>query len=224
MSKRRRSVLLAVLTLVLCLALAVSGTYALFTDKVTLQNHMQAGELDVKLYRTKLVAKTLDPATGLLTQGTPNTTRVDFSNPDQNTQNVFGLTDSDVIVPECTYTADMLIVNETDVAFGYWVELVFNASGYTAQKDLKLAEQLEVSVTIGTQSAGVPKALTDSAAKFGSETAPIGILTKEAGKNEAAFTISVKFVGDNNEENNKAMLGDITFDVVVHAIQVTELP
>ncbi|MBO5327416.1 MAG: hypothetical protein J6A84_04785, partial [Clostridia bacterium] len=177
MSKRRRSVLLAVLTLVLCLALAVSGTYALFTDKVTLQNHMQAGELDVKLYRTKLVAKTLDPATGLLTQGTPNTTRVDFSNPDQNTQNVFGLTDSDVIVPECTYTADMLIVNETDVAFGYWVELVFNASGYTAQKDLKLAEQLEVSVTIGTQSAGVPKALTDSAAKFGSETAPIGILT-----------------------------------------------
>ena len=160
----------------------------------------------------------------MLTQGTPNTTRVDFSDPDQNTQNVFGLTDSDVIVPECTYTADMLIVNETDVAFGYWVELVFDASGYTAQKDLKLAEQLEVSVTIGTQSAGVPKALTDSAAKFGSETAPIGILTKEAGKNEAAFTISVKFVGDNNEENNKAMLGDITFDVVVHAIQVTELP
>ena len=224
MSKRRRSVLLAVLTLVLCLALAVSGTYALFTDKVTLQNHMQAGELDVKLYRTKLVAKTLDPATGLLTQGTPNTTRVDFSDPDQNTQNVFGLTGSDVIVPECTYTADMLIVNETDVAFGYWVELVFNAANYTAQKDLKLAEQLEVSVTIGTQSAGVPKSLTDSAAKFGSETAPIGILTKEVGKNEAAFTISVKFVGDDNEENNKAMLGDVTFDVVVHAIQVTQLP
>ena len=222
MTTKKRSILLTVLTLMLCVALIAGGTYALFSDKVTLQNHMQAGELDVKLYRAKLVAKALNPATGLLTSGTPDTTIIDFSNPENNGVNVFGLTENDKIVPECVYTADMLIKNETDVAFGYWIELVFDSSLYTGN-NAELANQLEVTVTV-TDENGEAKRLTDSAAVFGSDTAPIGILTKEVGKDEATFTISVKFVGLDHAVNNKAQGGEIYFDIVVHAVQVTELP
>lgn len=228
MTKKKRSVLLTVLTLMLCVALVAGGTYALFSDEVKLQNHMQAGELNVGLYRTKLVAKALDPKTGLLTDGTPDTTRINFSDPANNDVNVFGLTENDKIVPECVYTAEMLIVNNTDVAFGYWIEIVFNTEGPTAQPyddfDKALAEQLEVTVLIGDNTTGESKPIKGAAGPFGSESAPLGILTKEAGKNEAEFTISVKFRGLDHETNNKAQGGAIFFDVVVHAVQVTELP
>ena len=228
MTTKKRSVLLTVLTLMLCTALVAGGTYALFSDEVTLQNHMQAGELNVGLYRTKLVAKALDPATGLLTDGTPDTTIVNFSDPENNDENVFGLTASDKIVPECVYTADMLIVNNTDVAFGYWVELVFNTEGPVAQPydsfDKALAEQLEVTIIIGENTTGESHPVKGSAGTFGSDTDPLGVLTKEAGKNNAKFTISVKFLGLDNATNNKAQGGASFFDVIVHAVQVTELP
>ena len=224
MTTKKRSVLLTVLTLMLCVALVAGGTYALFSDSVKLENHMQAGKLNIKLYRTKLVTKELDPTTGLLTAGTPDTRRIEFSDPENNDENVFGLTDNDKIVPECVYTADMLIVNETDVAFGYWIELVFNGKSYDG-KDLALAEQLQVTVIAATGNNSEPKVLTEAAAtEFGNEDAPIGILTKEAGKNSAEFTISVKFLGLDHEVNNKAQNGNLYFDIVVHAVQVTELP
>ena len=217
MTTKKRSVLLTVLTLMLCVALVAGGTYALFSDDVTLQNHMQAGTLDVKLYRTKLVAKALNPATGLLTDGTPDTRRIDFSDPDNNSENVFGLTSNDKIVPGCMYTATMEIVNETDVAFGYWISFVYDGQSYTG-KDLKLAEQLEVTVAVIDENGNA----TD--VPLGSEDDPVGILTKEAGKDKAAFTISVKFQNLEHEVNNLAKNGAIDFDVIVHAVQVTELP
>jgi len=60
---KKRSVLLSVMTLVLCLALVAGGTYALFSDQVTLTNHLEAGTLDITLTRTKLVTKSLDNET-----------------------------------------------------------------------------------------------------------------------------------------------------------------
>ena len=66
MTKKKRTILLSVMTAVLCLALVAGGTYALFSDQVTLTNHLEAGKLDITLTRTYLKTKSLNSQTGYL--------------------------------------------------------------------------------------------------------------------------------------------------------------
>ncbi len=52
-SRKTRVVLIAVIVAVLGLTLAVAGTYALFSDSATVNNHLSAGSLKIGLTRTK---------------------------------------------------------------------------------------------------------------------------------------------------------------------------
>ena len=215
MTKKKRSVLLSVLTFVLCLALVAGGTYALFSDKVTLKNHLQAGTLDITLTRTNLTTTSLSPDTGFLVE-TENPKDIDFSEPadlnDPNAENknVFDITDKTLIVPGCTYTAEMQITNNSDVAFGYWLEIVFDDKA-----DLALADQLNVTVT--TASGTTEKALSAIAGTIGTETAPLGVLAKTG---STLFTISVEFLDLKDGANNAAKSQALDFDVIVHAVQI----
>ncbi len=211
MTKKKRSVLLSVLTLVLCLALVAGGTYALFSDGVTLKNHLQAGTLDITLTRTNLVTKSLHDKTGFLV-GTENPEDIDFSNPTD--RNVFDITDDTLIVPGCWYSAEMQIANNSDVAFGYWLEIVFDDTA-----NLALADQLNVKVTTAE---GVTEAkLSESAGLIGSESDPIGILAKTGSR---LFTIRVEFLELEDSVNNAAKSQALDFDVIVHAVQAIEAP
>lgn len=219
MTAKKRSVLLSVMTLVLCLALVAGGTYALFSDQVTLKNHLEAGTLDITLKRTKLVTTSLSAETGFLV-GTENGKTIDFSKPwDPNrpeleNENVFDITDGTLIVPGCKYTAEMQIINNSDVAFGYWLEIVFDDT-----VDLTLAKQLKITVTTAD---GTTSGMLDaSAGLIGREGDPIEILAKSG---SALFTISVEFCDLDNEVNNAAKGKTFDFDVVVHAVQVTSDP
>ena len=66
---------------------------------------------------------------------------VDFSGP--TNRNVFDLSDGDKIVPGCKYIATLEVVNNTDVAFAYWIEIV-----PTGDVDIALANQLEITVQL----------------------------------------------------------------------------
>ena len=219
MTKKNRSVLMSVMTLVLCLALAASGTYALFSDRVVLTNHLEAGTLDITLTRTNLVTKSLNAETGFLV-GTEKSKDIDFSKPadpnDPNAENknVFDITEETLIVPGCMYSAEMQIANNSDVAFGYWLEIVFDDAEHLA-----LADQLNVTVTtaIGTTEAN----LSESAGFIGAETAPVGILAKTGSE---LFTISVEFLDLAGRVNNAAKNQSVEFDVIVHAVQITTAP
>ena len=91
MTKKQRTVLLAALTLMLCLALIAGGTYALFSAQFEMTNHLQAGELKVALERTHLKAFALDPVTGYMTlHDEPDTPPKQFTNGTDD--NVFGIT------------------------------------------------------------------------------------------------------------------------------------
>ena len=125
MTKTKRSTLMAVLLMVLCVAMFAAGTYALFTDGVDLKNHLSAGTLDITLERTHLSTWQLDNTTGLFVEKT-NDGVVNFSEPSK--RNVFDITEVDRIVPLCSYTAQMKISNNSDVAFRYWIEIVFDDS------------------------------------------------------------------------------------------------
>ena len=210
---KKRSVLLSALTLMLCLALVASGTYALFSDQVTLKNHLQAGTLDITLIRTNLTTLSLDDTTGFLVE-TENAEDVDFSAP--TTRNVFDITDETLIVPGCVYNAEMQIQNNSDVAFGYWLEIVFDDT-----VDLTLAEQLKVTVTTVDGNKSISGKLSENAGLIGEEADPIGILAKTG---SALFTVSVEFCDLDHSVNNNAKLTSFEFDIIVHAVQITTAP
>ena len=210
---KKRSVLMSALTLMLCLALVASGTYALFSDQVTLKNHLQAGTLDITLIRTNLKTLSLDNTTGFLVE-TENAEDVDFSAP--TTRNVFDITDETLVVPGCVYNAEMQIKNNSDVAFGYWLEIVFDDT-----VDLTLAEQLKITVTTVDGNKSISGMLDQNKGLIGAEADPIGILAKTG---SALFTVSVEFCNLDHSVNNNAKLTSFEFDIIVHAVQITTAP
>lgn len=210
LTKKRRSVLMSVMTVMLCLTLIAGGTYALFSDQVTLTTHLKAGTLDITLERIKLVTKTIDNDSGYLKDNDPSFEKVDFSKP--TNRNVFDIDSGHKIVPGCSYTATLQLTNKTDVAFAYWIEIInrdFNG--------LELADQLEVSVKLGEGNEA--SKILSQGLTVGSSSNPIGILTKTS---SAVFDVSLVFADLAN--NNDAMNQSLNFDVVVHAVQVVDPP
>lgn len=211
MTRSQRSVLLSVLTLVLALALVAGGTYALFSDTVSLKNHLEAGTLKITLTRTELRGKVLNNTTGYL-DDLKVTDDVPFTDP--TGKNVFDVTDNTLIVPGCYYEADLEVKNESSVAFGYWLEIKFDDSA-----DLELADQL--TVTVVTDAGTEDDPLSASAGLIGSETAPVAKVAKGTA---ATFTVRVDFENLANDVNNDAKGQKVNFDLIVHAVQLTEAP
>lgn len=232
---KRRSLIMAVLMMVLSLALVASGTYALFSDQVKMTHHLQAGILDITLVRTNLTKKELDPVTGYMKESSvPDVPEKDFSKP--TTENVFGITDKTLIVPCSTYTADMKITNNSDAAFGYWIEVKLNFEGEHALSDEELAalhldEQIRVIVI--KSSGEAEKALLSNGLTVGSEAQPIAKLAKaptvDGDGNPShnlqysdTFTVCVTFLDLEHATNNLAQDQHLYFDLIVHAVQLAE--
>ena len=199
---KRRTLLLSFTMLALAIATFASATFALFTDSVTLNTHLKAGNLAVTITRTNLETKVLD-SNGLL-----ETKRyeqdVDFTK--DNNLNFFEVSDSTLIVPGSKFTAELLIANKANVAFDYYVEVVFKGG------DLELAKQLQVTVDNGTTTS----AKIEDGVTLGDENAPLGQLIKGASK---TFYITVEFLDLTN--NNVAQGKNVQCDLIVHAVQST---
>ena len=206
---KKRSLILSVLALMLSLALFAVGTYALFSDQVDLKNHLYAGTLDITLTRTNLKSTTLDNKTGTLVHKEDPIDK-DFTAP--NEYNVFDIGENDLIVPQAGYTAEMKISNNSDVTFGYWLQII-----YDDDYDLALADQMLVTVTTvdGTREA----VLSEIVGLIGSEEKPIGVLEKTGSQ---FFTVSMKFLDLASVVNNAAESQSLEFDLIVHAVQIPE--
>lgn len=213
--KKLRTLLMCTLSIMLCMATVVVGTYALFTDKVTLNNHLQAGTLEISLVRTKLT-KTELTADGYLKTNT-DTETTDFSSTNTTNENVFGITDGTLVVPGSSYQADLKLTNGGSVAFTYLVELKIIEGGSTA-----LADQLII--TAGkSETTPAPKKLSDVANGliFDGELAAPTPETNTA----VNFFVKVEFVNDTETDaNNAAKNGEVKFDIVVSAFQKTTAP
>lgn len=218
MTAKKRSILMSVMTLVLCLALVAGGTYALFTEDFSLTTHLEAGELKVELWRTKLTSYGLDPTTGYVNQtGVIDDVDKNFTTP--TTENIFGLKideqnpeNNEKIAPGCSYVADLELRNGGDVAFGYWLEIVFDATNVN-----DLSEQIKVDVKVGNTT--VSKYVSQLNESFGSDDELLATVTKGG---TGTFTVTATFVDDkvvtgivNNDAENKT----IEFDIKVHAVQ-----
>ena len=221
-TNRKRVLLISCSVILLCLSVIAGMTWALFSDTEDMNHHLKAGKLEITLLRKKLSGNALDPKTGYLVPLEDL-----FDNPKYLSQekvftnssdNVFELTDTTKVVPGSSYVADMQIVNNSDVAFVYWVEILYNKD----KSNDVFAEQVEVKVdtTIG-KVGGEKRAILNEGLYVGSETDPIGTLAKGE---SATFSVSVEFETRVHAENNKAQGLDVDFDLVVHAVQVNPTP
>ena len=202
-----RALIVSSAIILLCLTIITGMTVALFTDEEVVSNHLRAGDLDITLERTKLTS------TYLTNRGFLETI-VDDEDKDFThdvDENVFALSGA-VIVPQSRYTAEMKITNnsdvaKSDVAFAYWVEIV-----YTGVSGVDLAEQ--INVTVNTDNS---KRLNEGLV-VGSESEPIGVLAVgESGE----FSVTIEFLNLAEAINNGAQGDEVTFDLVVHAVQYT---
>lgn len=202
--KKTKAMGIAVILIVLCVALFIGGTYALFSDNVTTENHLQAGTLKIGLQRTNLSKTYLDETTGYLKTDTNNNV-IDFTN--ATTENVFGIGSEELVVPGSAYEAKMKITNKGSVAFTYNIKLKLNS------QTNELAEQMKIYVD------GIDKGYLSDYLQTNNEVSiATGVMTLADG-NAKTFTIKIMFEDLSN--NNSAQNKEISFDLLVDAVQKT---
>ena len=139
-----KSMIMAIVTLLICIGIITAGTFALFTDSMLVENHLEAGTLDVTLKRIHLEKTALD-ATGSLYEYPDDTREIDYT--DKNTENVLGLKEGEIIVPGLDCRAKLKIAGgpKNNIAFKYIVKLVVKGDESGAMNYLgeQLLESLE---------------------------------------------------------------------------------
>lgn len=210
MKSKSRIIILTLVTIICCLAVITAGTFALFTDSVSVGNHLQAGTLKISLVRTAH-SNTLLNDEGYLSTTTVDNESVDFSA--KTNENAFGLDKDSLIAPQSKLSATFDVKNNDTVAFGYWLEIVLvDKDGKPTQAN-DLAKQLKITLT------GVDEEQTlgDGALTLGSENSPVAGVA--VGKS-SSFTVTIEFV--DSQDNNLAQDQEVYFDLIVSAVQLTK--
>ncbi len=217
MERKIKTLLLSTLTLCICTALIVGGTFALFTGEVKVNNHLQAGNLTVGLYRTAYTEKALNAAGYLeetVVQEQDNEIIDDEDNvkSDKNLKKELWLFNVNNAVPQSYYKAELDVVNEGSVAFDYGMRI-----DLTAGADTDLVKQIKITVTYGTNEKSFM--LCD----YATNDIDLGTLTTDQ---SGRFTVKAEFVDDVDKEfvNNNAMNETVEFFVQVYATQRVSAP
>ena len=213
-SAKLRTLLSAAMLSMAGAGLLVGGTYALFTDSVSIGNHLEAGNLNISLLRTSYSKTTLD-SDGYLSTVT-DSTEVDFS--EETEENIFALEEDEYVVPGSSFLANLKLVNgkkdgdnyvPSSVAFSYNVKIVVSEDS-----DSDFISQLTVTVKKGEEEVANKKL-----SEFGTDAILSGKMTKNDAS--AEFSVKVAFDDLDSEKNNKAQDKKASFDLKVEAIQLT---
>ncbi len=205
MGRIKRIVLLSMITLCFSVMMIVGGTFALFSDSQVVNNHLEAGNLDVGLHRVSYIAHQLDKD-GVMKTSIEDTSDVDLN---QNASKLFEVKNA---VPTSYYQATLRISNNGSTAFNYGLRILWEKTDKTSALEESFAKQIEITVTSSKLNSPKVFRLADCV----SNDVGLGYILKDG----SAETVTVKatFVNDNNV-NNDAMLATIDFDVQIYAAQ-----
>lgn len=204
-----RTLLTACVMIMLCAAMIVGGTYALWNDKVEVNNHLSAGTLKVSLQRTYLEKYTLGDDM-YMTKTTDDTIA-------PATANIFGM-GSEVVVPTSYYAARLKLTNDGDVAIDYEIKVVVKNDS-----DKELAKQVKVFIGEGE----IGNVTYDEGKYLATETDGNVTLTQFTigngfiDKTQMEKVFWVKIVFENRHDNNAAQNKQAKFDLLVTATQRT---
>ena len=205
-----RTLLMACVMIMLCAAMIVGGTYALWSDKVEVNNHLSAGTLKVSLQRTYLEKHTLGDDMYMVTT-TDNTIA-------PTTANIFGMSSDECVVPTSYYAARLELTNKGDVAIDYEIKIVVKSDS-----DKELAKQVKVFIgegEIGNVDYDEGRYLAteaDGNVTLTQFTVGNGFMDKPQTKKE----FWVKIVFEDRLDNNDAQNKQASFDLLITAMQKT---
>lgn len=202
MQKKFKVLFISYIVILFCTVLIVGGTFSLFTDSVKVVNHLQAGSLDVELIRTNLEYTKINELGYLeVVQDNDN---FDFTN--KVDANIFGISDDNLkIIPGSYFNVTLDLINKGNVAFEYSVKFVLNC------KENELIKQLNVEII--DQNGNIKVKRFNEFIE--DETILIGEMDNF--NNKETFNIKITFL--DLEENNIAKDENLSFDLVVTAVQ-----
>ncbi len=208
--KRLKTIAVSMAALCIATILAIGGTYALFTGKAEVNNHLVAGNLKIGMVQTNLVKRELDTTTGLM-KDTTDGTDVDLVT---NGKQVFEYKN---VVPTTAYTSTIEITNEGSVAFEYNARIIWDKGENPSAEDIALAEQIEITITVGD------KTKTFKLSECYEESSILDLGTFKKNDPKQIMTVYTEFVNiTDSTENNDAMLGEVSFDIQIDATQSTQ--
>ncbi len=195
---------LVVAVLVCCFAFSIGATYGLYDETFSMQNHLSAGSLKATLTRQKLTTVNID-SSGELKTSVDDVSK-DFTS-DTN-DNIFGIAEGTTVAPGSSFTAEMNIRNNGNVAFYYYVEVLFNS----IVSDPTFASMLKL--TAESENHAKQETLIKDGLTLGEDEKGLG--TIGSGDSET-FTVKLEFL--DNANNNKVEGKFVLFDLRVHAVQ-----
>ena len=203
---KSKGIALTLLMLVASVSVLVFSTLALFTDEVETDNRIQAGTLSVDLYETNMEGNRLNAEGKFEALGA-------FGS-EINLRGYAGkVFDMQSACPgmwrEGTFRLEN---NESSTAFTYALKVECAAGTGATQA---LYGQVEITVTRadGTEETF----MLSAAAVSGGKTVDLGEMLKT--ETEETFKVKAEFL--NNNDNNQAQSGDVSFDIKLIATQVT---
>ena len=215
MIRKRRILVITFSIILLCISLLVSSTYALFSETVIINNHLQAGELDVSLVRTNLKYTILNKE-GYLEEKEIKE-NIDFSVLKKDS--IFGIEEENLlVVPGSYFEAEMELRNQGNVAIDYVIKIVID------DEINELSKQIKIKI-IKDDHTEIVKRLSDIINNdfiISSDEMKVGDKTNK-------FIIRIEFIDDviENEyqgeiiNNNLAQNKKTMFDLIVQAVQKT---
>ena len=234
MSKRVRVMIAALIIITACVVAIATALYSVFSAERVVRTHLEAGSLNVSLFRVSH-EKQVEDERGLLKTVTVPEEELNLSLRENDDRNAFDLEGGDLIDPGFIQKATFEVRNDEmedpdGVPFRYWVEIVFThiETGkpiLPQEYSGNLADQLIV--RLNGEEEGLY--LSEGGLRIGSGEDSIPLNPGERSR----FSLELEFKdlgyesdplaeGDKlTSENDFAASETVRFDIVVHIIQFT---
>ena len=219
MFKRNRILLLSASIIIICCCLIVGGTFALFTERAEVKNHLKAGNLTATLTRHSY-SYTYLADDGLMKTVNSTAAEEDMDFSKVNAENFFGLKDNKInIVPGCMFEATFSLGNAGTTAYVFDFDFKLVTGNDVNSKNLAKELVVEIGTITTSGTTTTTKKIAGGAMndiKFVDDTYNDAHIIVGGETTNFYVKVSLPAATGNDVEN-----GEVWFDLIVNAKQYT---